>query len=102
MKYNPLTNQQLFWDVKIEELSENRDRFKKFILERILEHGDFEDVYWLLDNYERQDIANLVTSKSQLSRKTRNFWVNILNLRDSQAWIEFNQSQKQHKELWKY
>jgi hypothetical protein len=40
-----LKKQSLFWDVDREKLSSDEDWF--FIIERILEFGDIDDLFWM-------------------------------------------------------
>jgi len=62
----------LFWDVDRSQLDveENAD----FIIKRILERGDADDVRWMFTQYERPRIAGVARRARGLDRRSSNFW----------------------------
>jgi len=44
-----LEKQELFWDVNLSQIDKNAN--KQFILKRILQFGDLEDLHWALMIY---------------------------------------------------
>lgn len=63
---------KFFWDVSFADLDKVADYY--FILERLLEYGDDEAVRWLLRNYSKKDLMEVITSSRRLSPKTGHFW----------------------------
>ena len=59
----------LFWDVDRNWLSPEKDWF--FIVERILEFGDIDDLVWLKETFSEEKIKNTVQKSRILSDKTR-------------------------------
>ncbi|MBI5205839.1 MAG: hypothetical protein HZA11_13075 [Nitrospirae bacterium] len=59
----------LFWDVDRNRLSPDKDWF--FIVERILEFGDIDDLVWLKETFSKEKIKNTVQKSRILSDKTR-------------------------------
>lgn len=59
----------LFWDVDRNRLSPEKDWF--FIVERILEFGDIDDLVWLKETFPKEKIKNTVLKSRILSDKTR-------------------------------
>jgi len=62
----------LFWDVDSTLLDKDKD--KKFIIERILKYGRPETIHWLWANYSDQAIIAVVKSSKVIDRKTANYW----------------------------
>ena len=85
----------LFWDVDITILDLKNDQ--RFIIERILEEGNDKAVTWLLGNYSKDQIADVVQKSHRISQKSRNYWGIKLGL-----WSTWNQFPAQHKTIWKY
>jgi hypothetical protein len=69
---------RFFWDHKPDQIDDNRYAF--FIIERLLEVGNDEAIYWVFDRYPDNCIIEVVKSSRSLSRKTANFWTNHFRL----------------------
>ena len=85
-----------FWDNDNEKLQTQNDQ--KYIIERILDLGDEKAIKWLFDNYDRQTISQIVLDNRQLSKKSLNYWLTILNL---EKWKPKLLAGKQ-KAIWNY
>lgn len=69
---------QYFWDVKFEDMKiEDNPRF---ILKRVIDRGDTRALKWALSIFTVNDIKDIITSSRDISRKTANFWADILNI----------------------
>lgn len=66
-----LEKKSLFWDVDREKLSSEKDWY--FIIERILEFGDIDDVLWMETTFPRDKIAETIKKSRVLSNKTRSY-----------------------------
>jgi hypothetical protein len=97
MPYSLIDNKRIFWDVNSNLL--NKDKEKSFIISRILEHGDMNDLDWLLSTYTEQEITQTICSSKAISRKTANFFKNIFHISDPIICLS-DSYQKIHKELW--
>lgn len=67
-----------FWDVDFDRLSVRKSR--RFIIARLMEHGDDLAVSFLLKTYSQEDMATVVRQSRSLSQRSRNFWKVLLNL----------------------
>ncbi len=63
-----LKKQTLFWDVERDTLSPDEDWF--FIVERILEFGDIEDLFWMRNTFSEDKIKETVKKSRILSKRT--------------------------------
>lgn len=99
---NPLTKKSLFWDVSLEDLNIQRMKYKNFIISRVLEEGNMDDIRWLKNSYPLKDIKTVVIKDRNISSKTRNFWLLELNLDNTEVWKNYQLSQNTHKKLWRY
>ena len=66
---NTLSKKSLFWDVDREKLSPEKDWY--FIIERILEFGDIDDVIWMELTFSRDKITETLKKSRILSNRTR-------------------------------
>jgi hypothetical protein len=76
MKKAEAIPQALFWDVDASRLDLQEN--KQYIIERILELGDEKAVSWLFSNYSRSDIKEGLRKSRNISRKSRNYWILVL------------------------
>lgn len=60
------------WDVDVTTLSPKKHH--KFIIERVLEYGDFAAVEWLAENFEKEQIIEVLRVSKRISPKTGNFF----------------------------
>jgi excisionase family DNA binding protein len=66
----------VLWDVDPKTVDE--DVHARFLIERILEGGDDEQVRWMLARYPREQVAAVVTSSRGLSHKSARAWEALL------------------------
>lgn len=69
---------RLFWDVIKEEI--DIKAHKGYIIRRILDHGDIEDIKWILRIYSREEIVKIIKKSKGVSRKTAYFWSYYFNI----------------------
>jgi hypothetical protein len=62
----------LFWDYDLEAIDFQTSN--KFIIERVLEKGNFENVKTLLKMYGEEKILNIINNSTNISKATQNFW----------------------------
>jgi hypothetical protein len=72
------TFKNIFWDADIEKIDPKTN--SKYVIDRILEYGDKEQVKWMLHFYSRDQIIKEIETSRQLSNKSANFWANYFNL----------------------
>ncbi len=74
---NTLQKQSLFWDIDVETL--NADEHVSYIIERVLDFGNDEDIRWLFSYYPKETIkAVLMNSRSELHAKSKALWTLVL------------------------
>ena len=74
----PASMKEYFWDVDFDNLSVEADSF--FITKRVLDRGNLENINWVILQYGNDKIKEVLTTSRDLSRKTANFWAQILNI----------------------
>ncbi len=64
--------EKLLWDVDTTHKFEH----SLVLFERILNYGDVDDVAWLFENFDKEEIVNFIetTGKRRLSKKSLIFW----------------------------
>lgn len=71
-----------FWDVDFDAV-EKCDYI--FIINRILDYGNTFDIRWLLKHYTKKNIKKVLHNSQNLSRKTANFWADLLDIDKSKV-----------------
>jgi len=61
----------LFWDINREKLSSEKDWF--FIIERVLEFGDIDDLFWMKKTFPKKKVEDTIRKSRILSSKTRSY-----------------------------
>jgi hypothetical protein len=69
---------RLFWDVDKEKIDIKDHR--SFIIRRIMDFGNLDDVNWMLTAYTSDEIIEAVKKGRGLSRKSATFWSIYFNI----------------------
>jgi predicted nuclease of restriction endonuclease-like RecB superfamily len=89
-----------FWDVNFSKL--NEEIYASFIIERILEEGDKKAARWMRDNFDLDQIKNVLYNSKNLSPKSANYWQLIFNLKREKILCLRKSFQKKQRIIWKY
>lgn len=74
---NTIRKQSLFWDIDVDTL--DLDEHALYIIDRVLDFGDDEDIRWLFSYYPKETIkATLKNSRSVLHGKSKALWTLVL------------------------
>ena len=74
----PPSARKYFWDVNFDEL--DASKHPRFVIERLLEYGDFPELRWLFRNFSRQRIVNTLKNSRFLSLRSAHYWSQILGV----------------------
>lgn len=88
----PLEKKTLFWDVDPKTI--DPQKHAHYIIERILQYGDIEDVKWAVELYGRAVICEVVIKNRVLDPKSQNFWCIYFNV-DSASCFQNQSTKKQ-------
>lgn len=69
-----------FWDADWDELNRHPDRYKKYIITRLADKGDIEQVRWLFSRFGIKPVADMAAGSRRVSAKSRNFWKHVRSL----------------------
>ena len=69
---------QFLWDIDQKQLSATNHQ--QFIIERVLEYGDQQAFNWLKQNYNKEQIGQVLKTSRRISAKTGNFYALIYQL----------------------
>lgn len=78
MKKLPPFLKKYFWDVDFEKL--DIDKSASHLIQRLLEYGDQKAIKWLLKNYTKDLIKEVVMRRRGFSPKTAKFWATLLDI----------------------
>lgn len=79
-----LQKTNLFWDVDREKLDPKK--YGEFIIQRILEKGDLDDLGWAKKIYGEKKMEKVFCqNQNKLDKKSVNFWQNYFNLEKSKC-----------------
>jgi len=79
-----LLKQELFWDVNLKNL--NAIKHKDFIIKRILQRGDLDDLAWANNNYNKNYLKNVFLRNFKIfDDKSKNFWCYYFKIKQKNA-----------------
>ncbi len=97
MKALPREFYKYFWDTKPEEI--DIEKYDKYVIERILEWGRTADYRWLIAEYGRKRLIEILVKSRQLSIKSANFLATIWDIPKEEVLClqpEFRRIHRQH------
>ena len=65
-----------FWDVNWEDLNRHVNQYQSFIVIRLADKGDIEQIRWLKRQVGYPAVSAIVGASRQVSPKTKQFWKN--------------------------
>ncbi len=68
----------LFWDADVRDF--HPTAYPRYTIERVLEHGEEDDVAWLTRVFTREQIQDVLRTDYRLSPRSANFWALVFNL----------------------
>ena len=68
----------MFWDTDVENF--DPIAYPLDTIERVLEHGDEDDVAWLLRVFTREQIHEVLRTDGRLTPRSANFWALVFDL----------------------
>ena len=87
----------MFWDVDLESLDKKKNA--RFIIARVLEHGDLEHMNWLFKTYPKEQIVKVIKNSLAISPKVANYWKIKLNIKGKIRCLD-PQYLKMRKKIW--
>jgi len=89
-----------FWETDFQKL--NVKDYPVYIIERILEYGDMDAVIWMMKNFKKPQIKQVLTEKRGISRKSANYWSSILDVPKNKILCLKMSYQDKQKSPWPY
>ena len=74
----PPSIKSLFWDIDTKNLGPSTN--PHFIIKRVLDRGNTENVNWLLNSFNDDEIIETISTSRDLTQKTANFWADVYKL----------------------
>ncbi len=68
----------LFWDTNLENFDPTAH--PRYTIERVLEHGEEEDVAWLIRVFTTEQIRDVLRTDRRLTPRSANFWALVFHL----------------------
>lgn len=68
----------LFWDTDVKKLDLQKN--SKYIIERIMDFGNDNEVRWMRKYYPKELIASVCKSSKQLHKSSRTLWTQLTSL----------------------
>ena len=100
MKKLPVFLQSFFWDVEFSKIDPKENRV--YILKRILEFGDEQAVSWMWENFNKQEIKDVLLHGRGFTKKSANFWALILDVPKEKILCLKQRLSKAPKIIWPY
>ncbi len=68
----------LFWDTNFDTFDPGA--YPIYTIERVLEHGDEDDMRWLLAVFPRDQVREVLRTDRRLTARSANFWSLVFDL----------------------
>ncbi len=68
----------LFWDTNLDSFDPTT--YPLYTIERVLEHGDEDDVAWLLGVFTRDQIRDVLRADRRLTPRSATFWALVFGV----------------------
>ncbi|OGZ78202.1 MAG: hypothetical protein A2528_00065 [Candidatus Staskawiczbacteria bacterium RIFOXYD2_FULL_37_9] len=93
-------DKKIFWDVNLEnsEIQKNAS----FIIGRILEYGNENDIKWMLKNFKISQIKKILSTKKNISIKSARYWSSFFDVPKNKILCLKMSYQKMRKSHWPY
>lgn len=69
--------QSLFWDTDPKKLDINKNA--KYIIERIMDFGNDEEVHWMRKQYPKSLLAQVARTSKVLQKNSKTLWTLLTN-----------------------
>jgi len=74
----PQSVKLLLWDINPESV--DLDKHATFIIERVIEYGDFPEIKWMEATFTREQLVTTLVQSRRISAKSGNFFAWKYNL----------------------
>jgi hypothetical protein len=96
----PTSAYKYFWDIDPADLAVSK--YPRYVIERLLEYGDFPELRWLFRNFRRDTIIGILKTSGRLSKRRASAWANYFDIPKAEIKCLSKLSPKQHAVTWTY
>jgi hypothetical protein len=87
-----------FWEINPAELDVSQHA--RYVIERLLEYGDFPELRWLFTRFSREEIIAALKTTRKLSLRSANYWANYLAVPRRQVRCLSKRFQQTQNQIW--
>ena len=87
-----------FWDIDPAQLDVSA--YPRYVIERLLEYGDFPELRWLFGRFSRQEIVDVLKRSRRLSLRSATFWAQVLDVPREQIRCLSVPFRERHNQIW--
>lgn len=99
MKVLPKPFYKYFWDT--DPASIDIEKYDKYVIERVLEWGRVSDYHWLIQEFGRDKLIQVLMQSRQLSIKSANFLATIWDVPKEKILCLQPEFRRTHRAFWK-
>jgi len=96
----PKSAYKYFWEINPAEL--DVAAHPRYVIERLLEYGDFTELRWLLSRFNHAEITDALKRSRTLSRRRAVFWANFFDIPRQEVQCLSKSCQAQRAAGWPY
>ena len=89
-----------FWDIDAKKL--NYGEKNTYVIERLLEYGDIDALYWLLETFEFKLVCEVVKKSRILSSKSAHFYSYYFHIPTNQILCLQEDFRNKHRTIWNH
>jgi hypothetical protein len=94
----PASAYKYFWDINPVEL--DISAHPRYVIERILEYGDFLELRWPFARFSREEIVGVLKLSRTLTLRSANFWSQIFGVSHRQVKCLSKRFQQTQNRIW--
>ncbi len=91
---------QYFWDVDFKSIDSQKSA--QYVIARLIDRGNDKAIRWLFENYPKDLIKEVVTTRRGFSLRTANFWALVLGINKRKVVCLQKPYLKTQQQLWPY
>ena len=95
----PAAAKKYFWDINADKLDVSKH--SRYVIERLLEYGDFPELRWLFQHFKKEEIVYVLKRSRFLSLRSAHFWSQMLRVPKKEILCLSKRFQATQNQIWR-
>ncbi|RME89000.1 MAG: hypothetical protein D6770_05615 [Anaerolineae bacterium] len=94
----PESAYRYFWEIDPAQLDVSAH--PRYVIERLLEYGDFPELRWLFRRFSREQIVDTLKRSRRLTLRSATFWAQVMSVPREDVRCLRAHFQERHNRIW--